>query len=89
MIDYPYNRCKGVNTKQPNHRQGLALRAFVVLAAAVGGLTILHGQQPAVPRMGIDSLLVATAHPPLPASPSLYWFVPEGPARAGPSGTNQ
>jgi soluble lytic murein transglycosylase len=25
----------------------------------------------------LDSLLVATAHPPLPAEPSLYWFVPE------------
>jgi len=83
VIDYPYNRCKGVNTKRRNHQQGLALRVLVVLAAAVGGVTLLHGQQPAVPRMGIDSLLVATAHPPLPPSPSLYWFVPEGSVRTG------
>jgi soluble lytic murein transglycosylase len=61
----------------------LALRAFVVLAAITGGATLLSGQQPAVPRLGLDSLLVATAHPPLPAAPSLYWFVPEGPARSG------
>ncbi|HET9269876.1 MAG TPA: transglycosylase SLT domain-containing protein, partial [Vicinamibacterales bacterium] len=46
----------------------------VVLAAVVGGATLLHGQS----RLGLDSLLVATSHPPLPAEPSLYWFVPEG-----------
>jgi len=61
----------------------LALRAFVVLAAVAGGATLLAGQQPPVPRLGLDSLLVATSHPPLPAEPSLYWFVPEGPARTG------
>jgi soluble lytic murein transglycosylase len=60
----------------------LALRAFVVLAALVGGASLINGQQPGVPRLGLDSLLVATAHPPLPASPSLYWFVPES-GRAG------
>jgi soluble lytic murein transglycosylase len=52
----------------------LALRFLVVLAAVAGGATLLHGQS----RLGVDSLLVATAHPPLPAEPSLYWFVPEG-----------
>jgi soluble lytic murein transglycosylase len=56
----------------------LALRAFVVLAVLAGGATLLRGQQPGVPRLGLDSLLVATAHPPLPAEPSLYWFVPQG-----------
>ena len=77
-IDYPYNRCKTVNRERRNHRQGLALRFFVVLAALAGGATLLHGQQSGVSRLGLDSLLVATAHPPLPAEPSLYWFVPEG-----------
>jgi soluble lytic murein transglycosylase len=55
----------------------LVLRACVVLAGLVGGATLLHGQQSSVSRLGLDSLLVATAHPPLPAEPSLYWFVPE------------
>jgi len=57
------------------------LRASVVLTAvlsgAVGGATLLNGQQAGVQRLGLDSLLVSTAHPPLPAEPSLYWFVPE------------
>ena len=53
------------------------MRAFVVLAAIVGGAGLISGQQPGAPRLGLDSLLVATAHPPLPAAPSLYWFVPE------------
>ena len=75
-IETPYNRCKPVNRGRRNHRQGLALHAFVVLAAVAGGATLLRGQQPGVPRLGLDSLLVATAHPPLPAEPSLYWFVP-------------
>ena len=52
------------------------MRAFVVLAAVAGGATLLSGQQPGASRLGLDSLLVATAHPPLPAEPSLYWFVP-------------
>jgi soluble lytic murein transglycosylase len=55
----------------------LALRLFVVLATVAGGVTLLNGQQPGVSRLGLDSLLVATAHPPLPAEPSLYWFVPD------------
>jgi soluble lytic murein transglycosylase len=76
-IETPYNRCKAVKRERRNHRQGLALRAFVVLAVLTGGVTLLNGQQPAVSRLGLDSLLVATAHPPLPAEPSLYWFVPD------------
>jgi soluble lytic murein transglycosylase len=58
----------------------LALRGFVVLTAVLGGVTLLSGQQAGVQRLGLDSLLVATAHPPLPAEPSLYWFVPEAAA---------
>jgi soluble lytic murein transglycosylase len=61
----------------------LALRAFVVLAAVTGAATLLSGQQPSVSRLGLDSLLVATAHPPLPAEPSLYWFVPSGRSSRG------
>ena len=37
------------------------MRAFVVLAAVAGGATLLAGQQPPVPRLGLDSLLVATS----------------------------
>jgi hypothetical protein len=55
----------------------LALRAFAILAAVCGGAVLLHGQQPAPARLGVDSLLVATAHPPLPSQPSLYWLVPD------------
>ena len=59
-IRYPYNRDGAVTSnKRPNHRQGLALRAFVVVAAALGTATVLRGQQ--APRLGLDSLLVATA----------------------------
>ena len=59
------------------------MRAFVVLTAVAGGVTLLSGQQTAGSRLGLDSLLVATTHPPLPAAPSLYWLVPEGSARSG------
>jgi soluble lytic murein transglycosylase len=55
----------------------LTLRTFVVLAAVVGGATLLSGQQVAS-RSGLDAQLGPTAHAPLPSEPSLYWFVPQG-----------
>jgi soluble lytic murein transglycosylase len=55
----------------------LALRVFVALGAVVGSASLLTGQQPIAPRPGLDSLLVATSHPPLPSSPSLFWLVPD------------
>ena len=53
------------------------MRALVVFAGVVGSASLLAGQQPLVPRLGLDSLLVATSHPPLPSAPSLYWLVPD------------
>ena len=63
-----------------NHRQGFALRAFVVLAVVAGGATLLSGQQATTQRSGLDALLVPTTHPPLPSDLALYWFVPSGSA---------
>ena len=65
------------STERRNHRQSLALRAFMVLAAVAGGAALLSGQQAPASRSGLDALLVPTSHPPLPSEPSLYWFVPQ------------
>ena len=63
------------NRERRNHRQGFALRAFVVLAVVAGGATLLSGQSSS--RSGLDAQLLPTAHAPLPSDPSQYWFVPQ------------
>lgn len=58
-----------------NHRTSLAAAAVAgLIAAASHGVGAQIGQDR---RDGGSGRLTATAHPPLPSRPSLYWLVPE------------
>jgi len=59
---------------------------LVALAAAALSLADVAAQESGRDGEGGRYPLAVTAHPPLPGSLSLYWFVPDG---GNPSGTGQ